>query len=83
MSLSPTDLKKIKDAFNEWAKDHPRRTLRTLGGKKYTSKQLAEGLEKNNELGQHLVKFVDAYVSSGAGDLEDAIADLGIKPPKP
>lgn len=78
--MKPEDLQKLKDAFNAWAANdpHPRRPIiQTLSGKSYTSRQLAEGLATNNEIGQHVIKMVESYIAHGDGTLEDIIADFG------
>jgi len=86
MSLNSSEIQKIKDTFNEFAKktDHPNEKILTLiSGKSYSATEIVKALQNNNEVGQHVIKLFDNYVSSGRATLDEVLADFTMKPPKP
>ncbi len=85
MSLSPADLRKLKDAFNEAANNGPNgdKPVISVGSKTLTARELAKEIENETPIGKMFINVVDQAVSSGAATLDQIVQQLTHKPPKP
>jgi len=85
MSLSPADLRKLKDAFNEAANNSPNADVPVIsfGAKILTARDVAREVEKETPIGKMLISVVDKAVSSGAATLDQVIQQLTRRPPQP
>ena len=88
MSLSPADVKRIKDAFNQWAKNHPTPNapvigISGVGHSMLSAKELAREIENETEQGKAFIHMVDVVVSSGDITLDQYIKIVTNQPPKP
>lgn len=87
MPFNDVELKKLKEAFNTWAKTtpHPRAPVITAANdKSYSARQIAKGVEKGNDIGRHVLDMVETYVSAGMKTLDEVIADITApQAPKP
>ncbi len=83
MSLSPADIRKIKDAFNEAAKgpyaDQP---AMGIGGRKLTVRDVANEVENETPVGKFFLMALDKMISSGAATVDDVVAKIK-NPPAP
>ncbi len=84
MSLSPADLRKLKNAFNEAAKNSPNADVPvvSVGSTVLTPRDLAREVENETRIGKMFIDLVDRTVSSGA-TLDQVIERLTRKPPAP
>lgn len=85
MALSPKDLRKLKDAFNEAANNSPNADtpVVSVGRRLLTARDLAKEVENETPIGKMLIDVVDQAVSSGAATLDQVIGQLTRKPPAP
>ncbi len=85
MSLSPGDLRKLKDAFNELAQKHPYpdKPVVAAGYKKISVRDLAKEIENETPVGKPFIKLIDDVVTSGAVTLDAVVAQIARKPPAP
>jgi len=85
MSLSPAELRKLKDAFNEAVRNHPHPDEPVLYGPQgFSVRQLAKEVENETLIGQRVIRVIDDVVSSGAMTLDAVLAQMTArKPPRP
>jgi hypothetical protein len=85
MSLNPADIRRIKDAYNEAAKNypHPDRPLMSMGSKVLSMTELASEVENETPIGKRLIKVIDEIVSSGETTVNDVVRSLTRKPAQP
>jgi hypothetical protein len=87
MALDPTDLRRLKDAFNTWAQNTPdpdAPVIDTTVGKSYSAKELAHQVENEIGFGKTLIKMVELSVKDCEATLDQIIASYTApKPPKP
>jgi hypothetical protein len=85
MSLSPADLRKLKNAFNDAAESSPNADVPVIsfGGKALTARDVAKEVENETPIGKMLISAVDQAVSGGAATLDQVIQQLTRKPPRP
>jgi len=85
MALSPSDLRKLKDAFNEAANNSPNADtpVISVGRRVLTARDIAKEVENETPIGKKLIDVVDQAVSSGATTLDQVISQLTRRPPAP
>lgn len=92
--MTPADLKRVKEVFNELAKRDPNKhVIEMVDGRKYSTKQIAQGIERiadgadgmkeENRAGRHVINMIDCYIASGMATLDEVLADFAPNPPKP
>ena len=65
MSLNPTELQTIKDAFNDWAKNHPTPDAPAIGigsGDILSAKEVAQAVNNGTAQGEALLEMVEHSV---------------------
>ena len=86
MPLSPSDVQKIKNAFNEAAKG-PYADVPAMGtgGKKLSLRQVAEELQNETPIGKMFLWAADMAVSSGQTTVDQIVESIKNPPapPKP
>jgi hypothetical protein len=85
MSLSPTDIRRIKDAYNEAAKNypHPDKPVMSMGTKVLSMNELANEVETETKIGRRLINNIESVVSSGEVTVDQVVKFLTRKPAKP
>jgi hypothetical protein len=85
MSLSPSDLRRLKDAFNEAANNGPNGDVPvvSVGTRVLTARDLANEIENETFIGKKFIDVVDKTVSSGKATLDQIIQQLTRRPPAP
>ena len=81
MSLSPADLKRLKDAFNEFVKNAPDPHAGLVDEKVYGLKDLAKEVENETEVGKRVLKVLE--LSAQVEGIDAVVERLTQKPPKP
>lgn len=83
MSLSPSDLRRIKDAFNEAANapgsDTP---LLAAGGRTLSVRDIADEIESETDIGKALIRGFETAIDAGLLTVDD-IVEMSKQPPSP
>jgi hypothetical protein len=87
MSLTPAQIRRLKDVFNEAVKNHPNPDSPVLhpAGKVYLSpRQLAREIEKETPMGMYFINMIDDVVTKGGIPFDIVLKELQRpRPPKP
>lgn len=87
MSLTPEQIRRLKDVFNEAVKNHPHPDSPVLhpAGRAYLSpRQLAKEIENETPVGKYFINMIDDVVTKGGIPFNTVLAELTRKkPPKP
>jgi hypothetical protein len=86
MSLNPSQMKRLKDAFNETVNNLPDPDAVVLhaGSRQLSAKELAKEIDNETPIGKYFIALVDDLVSSGAMSFDSVINQMtSPKPPKP
>jgi len=83
--MSPADLRRLKDAYNEAAKNFPHldRPLMSMGTKLLSMRELANEVENETLIGKRLIKVAKDVIASGSTTLDQIVAQISRKPPQP
>ncbi len=83
MTLSPADLRKIKDTFNAYAKNHPTPDAPSIASDKvYSVRELAQAIENETGLGKTFIKVIERFVEDGE-TMDNILEQFTPKPPRP
>ena len=69
---------------NQWAKSAPNpdeKVIESIDGTKHSRSEIAEGIEKNTDLGKRYIVMIDVYVTSGRATLDDVLIAFTPKAP--
>ena len=86
MSLTPAQIKRLKDVFNEAVRNHSYPDSPVLHpGKVYlTPRQLSKEIENETPIGKYFINMIDDVVTKGGIPFDTVLAELTRKnPPKP
>jgi hypothetical protein len=84
MSLSPSDSRKIKDAFNECAAGpYGRMPAAKIGGHVLTVSDLAKEIETETPVGKALLNMFDMAISSGQVTVDQVVETIKHPPAPP
>jgi len=84
MSLNPADLRRLKDAFNEWAKNVPdpdQPAFGFLSSKMYSAKEIAKEIEHETPFGKDVIEMVESGINRDG--IDATVARITRKPPQP
>jgi hypothetical protein len=86
MSLNPTDLKKLKDAFNTWASNHPKLNepaIESFSGA-ISPRQFARDIQNETPAGKEFLKIFEYAINNKLATVDEIVADFTApSPPKP
>ncbi len=85
MSLSPADVRSLKDAWKEAVKNHPSpdQPVASMGGPFLSMRQLADEVENETKIGKKVLNVYDEVIADGSTTLKHIIAQLKQKPAQP
>ena len=85
MALNPTELRKLKDAFNTWANNvpNPDEPVMSLGHGFLSAKELAKEVENETEDGKYIVCMIEHAISATGSNLDREIERITRRSPKP
>ena len=86
MSLTPEQLRKLKDAFNEAVKNHPTpdKPVMEVGPIRMSPRQLANAIENETPAGKYFIRMIESTVRDGGIPFDTVVSQFSRrKPPKP
>jgi hypothetical protein len=86
MSLTPEQIRRLKDVFNEAVKNHPtpdKPVMHPAGYTLLSPRQLAKEIENETPIGMHFINMIDDAVNLGKIPFDRVLAELQRpRPPK-
>jgi hypothetical protein len=85
MSLNPTDLKKLKDAFNTWASNHPKPNEPAIASSsgEISPRQFARDIQNETPAGKQYLEIFAYAINNKLATVDEIVADFTEPSPKP